>query len=288
MLKIPLLRSLYILSKKETMSSCSLCYPACLFAVCVTGWTLQVSVLAGVFCPAPGRCSSGWAVWSCSQEWDMEMCVGSAMGEILKIINNKSLRKGSVSKQITACQVCGAEGCCHFFHPAAAWMLPFGQKADQKIGFSNGHLVEMNILESQMGKSWADIYLHVLAYSVFPCLSQDGGTYLGERYLVLKAPTEKFKQQPTQRVLQQICVLFSLFGDMSETHYQGSLPNGLGMWEIELHSLSHHPPLQKTLWITGKGAQSDFPTSQIPAHIFSPTSCISGTLAEEHELLRSD
>lgn len=128
----------------------------------------------------------------------------------------------------------------------------------------------------------------MLAYSVFPCLSQDGGTYLGERYLVLKAPTEKFKQQPTQRVLQQICVLFSLFGDMSETHYQGSLPNGLGMWEIELHSLSHHPPLQKTLWITGKGAQSDFPTSQIPAHIFSPTSCISGTLAEEHELLRSD
>lgn len=46
------------------------------------------------------------------------------------------------------------------------------------------------------------------------------------------------------------------------------------------------PPIQKTLWVTGKEAQSDFSTSQIPAHIFSPSSCISGTFAEETRVIK--
>lgn len=65
MLKIPLLRSLSILAKKERMSSCSMCYPICFFAVCVPGWILQVSALVCIVCPAMGKCSShlsGWAM----------------------------------------------------------------------------------------------------------------------------------------------------------------------------------------------------------------------------------
>lgn len=288
MLKIPLLRSLYILSKKETMSSCSMCYPACLLAVCVPGWTLQVSVLAGVVCPAPGRCSSGWAMCSCSQEWGMEMCVGSAMGETLKIINNKSLRKGSASKQITACQVRGAEGCCHFFHPAAAWMLPFGQKADQKRGFSNSHLAEMN-LESQLGKSWADIYLYVLAYTVFPCLSQDGGTYLGEDTWFWKFLQKNSSSSQLERPSTNLCFVFIIWGYVWNT-----LPgitsqlHGQGMWEIELHSLSHHPPFKKPCGLLGKEPKVIFLLHKSLLIYFPPLVAFQGLLQRKHELLRSD
>lgn len=96
----------------------------------------------------------------------------------------------------------------------------------------------------------------------------------------------KFKQQPNQRGLQQICVLFSLFGDTSEIPGLTSQLQGLGMWGIELNSaallLPPRPPFKKAYRLLGKKPISkSFSTSQIPAHMFSPTSFISGTFGEK-------
>lgn len=89
MLKIPLLRSLSLLAKKETMSSCSGYCPMCLFAVCVCqaehskflcqhGWFGQALADAALLCLEAAA----------AEERDME-CVGfpmgSATGKILKL-----------------------------------------------------------------------------------------------------------------------------------------------------------------------------------------------------------
>lgn len=64
--------------KKERMSSCGMCYPTCLFAVCLPGQVLQVSALACVVHPYTGQMQFSSVCLGCTAVvCDMEMCVVS-------------------------------------------------------------------------------------------------------------------------------------------------------------------------------------------------------------------
>lgn len=203
-------------------------------------------------------------------------------------------------KQIVACQVREAQGCCHFLIQQQLGCFHLGNRVTRNVvlvGVTSQRacaITEMKIsatpviLEPQLGKSWADLYL--LVYAVFSCLSQDGGTYLGERYLVLKVPAEQTQAAAKPKSPStNLWFVFIIWGYVWNT-----LPGitsqlqGLGTWEIELHSLSPHPPLKKPCALLGKKPKVIFLLHKSLLIYFPPLVAFQGLLQRKQELLRSD
>lgn len=200
-----------------------------------------------------------------------------------------------VSKQIISCAIRYVR-LLSPFDPATAGMLPFGQKGAQKIGFSRCHLTRSLCYHrnedlsnsSNFRVTVGKVLSRLLFVSVgLCCFPQDGGTYLGERYLVLKVPTEQIQvAAKPESPSTNLCFVFIIWGYVWNT-----LPGitsqlqGLGMWEIELHSLSPHPPFKKP---SGKKPKVIFLLHKSLLIYFPPLVAFQGLLQRKHQLLRSD
>lgn len=148
------------------------------------------------------------------------------------------------------------------------------------------------ILVSQLGKCWVDIDFYLLAYATFLCQIQDGGAYLGERYLDFKVPTEEIQATvKPERPTTNLCFVFIIWGYVWNT-----LPGitsqlqGLGVWGVELNSAPPPPPASKKhrgYWERSP-FQSDFLLHKSLFICFPQLISFQGLLGRKHELLRSD
>lgn len=160
-------------------------------------------------------------------------------------------------------------GCCHLLIQQQLRCLCLGTRVIDKVAsvkyhpakslshLRNEDLANFSHFSVIVGKALSRCRFVSVGLRYFHRLTQDGGTYLGERYLDLKVPTEQIQAAAKpERPTTNLCFVFIIWGYIWNTPPGlTSQLQGLGMWGIELNSAAPLlPPLQKNVQATGKEA----------------------------------
>lgn len=186
------------------------------------------------------------------------------------------------------------------FDPAIARVLPFGQQGDQKRGFGRCHLAKSlchprneDLSNSSRFRATAGKVLSrpIFVFVGLCCflMSKPGwGNIPGRKIPGFESScTTNSSSSQAKESFNKSVVCFHYLGICLEHTTRDHFPVARSGHVGNRTAFIVTPaPIEKTLCVTGKEAQGDFSTSQIPAHIFSSTSCISGTFAEETRVIK--
>lgn len=180
-------------------------------------------------------------------------------------------------------------------------MLPFG-KNDQKSGFSECHLtkslchhrnkdlINPNHFRVTVDKVLSRYIFVSVGLWYFPMSKPGWGNIAGRKIPGFENSYRKIQvAAKPESPSTNLCFVFIIWGYVWNT-----LPGitsqlqGLGMWEIELHSLSPHPPFKKPSGLLGKKPKVIFLLHKSLLIYFPPAVAFQGLLQRKHELLRSD
>lgn len=129
------------------------------------------------------------------------------------------------------------------------------------------------------------MYLYLLAYALFPCLSQDGGTYLGERYLVLKVPSSSQARVSFNKSVVCCHYLRICLKHTTRDHFPVARSGRMGNRTAFIVT---PPPFKKPCGLLGKKPKVIFLLHKSLLIYFPPLVAFQGLLQRKHELLRSD
>lgn len=188
------------------------------------------------------------------------------------------------------------------FDPATAWMLPFGQKGDRKSGFSECHLTKSlchhryedlsysSHFRVTVGKVLSRHIFVSVGLCYFPMSKPGWGNIAGRKIPGFESSYRKIQvAAKPEGPSTNLCFVFIMWGYVWNT-----LPgitsqlHGLGVWEIELHSLSPQPPFKKTCGLLGKKPKVIFLLHKSLLIYFPSLAAFQRLLQRKHELLRSD